>query len=228
MHWIAASGIVDTPSLVALTPTTLHIVDETPAKIWELEKVLEDGTPADIALQKKGKAVPLEKITVISSDEKEKSATVKWRSFSLTSSYGSEDESIEFSTAAERDEFMLAMKDTFGDKANFSRVEFSRLRAMITPICSCLFAAGVGWLIIYTAEHLDGREGRSHNYKARIFVYLVEKLVSLLGVSGVKIAVFVVVLLVIYIFGRELGDRLKNPPIMLTLKPESGWKPAKK
>lgn len=193
--------------LIAITDEAYRSVklplDELDQRTNEL---LVEGVPADV-LFTKGTKIPLKKIMLVTGDEKKCSITLGYMKLAGPVSYKVTAPNID----AQR-EILDSLRRRLGTNARYKRKEFTPLRAAVGPIVLGLLTC---LLTLLFASEVLFDENYQPSGSRRASKEMLSKIIEALGPTGVLIVGGLVLIGCIWWGVR----RVKNPPIIVTIKP---------
>ncbi len=207
-HWIDPERIFD--SVVVLTDDALYVCNPPEERAREIAAALEAGEPASMVMKEDPTTILVGGITKVRYDRKDDDVTIHYRA-----GKESDDKNISFSSAEERDAFMIELAERLPE-CDSDTVEWGPVRAALGPLAFGGFAGFMTWVLHAAAVAMAaGAEAEASGRRAGL-KKLVMGAVELIGPIGV----LVVGGLVLALTGAFLVMRVKNPPIWTTLTPK--------
>jgi len=206
-YWIDAEGIVD--RVVVLTEDAVHTANPKKERLEAIRTALEAGQPIANAIKDEVGSIPLHAITRVVYDRTGDDIEISHRAGKQTKG-----ETVFFASSDLRDDFAQQLAERLTDFTSETKV-YGPVRAAVGPIA---FGAAVGfftWVFHGLAVALaHGTEVSTSGRRAGLKTLLVGAL-DLIGPLGVLIAGG----LVLSLTAATLVMRIKEPPIVVTLKP---------
>lgn len=193
--------------LVTLTDETYYSVklplDQLDQRATEL---LVEGVPAEV-IYTKGTKIPLKKIIMVTGNEKKCNIAFNYMKLTGPASYEITAPNVD----AQR-EMLDSFRRRLGTNARYKRREFTPLRAAVAPIVVGLLTC---LMTLLFASDVLTKESHAPSGRHRASRELVLNIIEALGTTGV-IAVGALVLVGCVWWGVR---RVKNPPIVVSIKP---------
>lgn len=206
-YWIDAEGIVD--RVVVLTEDAVHTANPKKERLEEIRAALEAGQPIADAIKDDISSMPLHAITRVVYDRTDDDIEISHRAGKETKS-----ETVFFTSRDLRDDFALQLAERLTDFTSETKV-YGPVRAAVGPIGFGAMAGFFTWVLHGLATALaGGADVETSGHRAGVKA-LVVGAIDLIGPIGVLIAGG----LVLSLTAAVLVMRIKEPPIVVTLKP---------
>lgn len=199
--------------LLVITDQACHLVNGSPSDIEALRQdLIEQGNLNDGRLAK-ARTIPFKKIMLICGDEKSRKLQIRHFSLAATvTTQGVKMTDLEFTDVETLRGVAASFQQRFGPDGKLTRKEFTPARALVAPVVTAAF---IGLMTYFGARGVAESTDFQAKGRHRAAKELVGRLLVFLGPTGTA----VVGLILILICAVWAVKRLRNPPIMITLKP---------
>ncbi|MDJ0788889.1 MAG: hypothetical protein QNK05_18950 [Myxococcota bacterium] len=209
-NWIDAERVFD--KVVALSDDVIYVANPSSEQALAMKQALDGDEPASTVIKDDATSILINSILLVSYNAHDTDIDIAYQA-------GKEKESknIDFSTAAERNDFALQLAERLPDFESKS-VQYGRIRAALGPlafgaVASLLTLAFYGAAIEIAGGATAEIEGRHRAIKNLVFMAL-----DWIGPTGVLI----VGGLLMFATGYTLVHRVHTPPLMHKLKRPKG------
>lgn len=223
-YWVIRPNTVSNLTLIGLTFDTLRVVNGKEEKIAALIRDLESGAPQDVVLAKATHTAPLKKVLAIIANEKESSLEVRYTASALSGG-GAGSVRLQLADPSLRNEIFEHLHSAYGETAQVKRAVFSPIRAAVSPCVGACITILIASFVLWLANHPEELDDRHGTPKGRAFSSMIARMIEVMGLRGFTIFVVGCTLVALVLIVVTLLKRIKDPPIMLTLKPPRNWKP---